>query len=425
MDKDCIRLEPPCGIEAIEGGGVTSASGFKACGIHAGIRKNRDRLDMAIVASDEPCAAAGMFTQNVFCSAPVAVSREHLDGVSYGTARAVIVNSGNANAATGEIGLANARASARLVADALGCPENEVLVASTGVIGVHLPMEPFEQHVGEAVDALSVDGAHDAAAAIITTDTYAKEYAVAYTSTSVGFEGVRIAIGGMAKGSGMIMPDMATMISVLTTDAPLAPDTAHRALVEAVSVSFNKVTVDSDTSTNDSCYLFASGKAQGASGAIAYESEAYREFVGALTHVCTTLARELACDGEGATRLITVQVTGAADDADADTAARAVANSPLVKTAIFGHDANWGRIAMAIGKSGAKFAQEDVSIDIMGIPVCRDGLTVEFDEDEALARFEHPEIVIAVDLGAGAGSATMWTCDFTHDYVTINGDYRT
>lgn len=425
MEQECVRLDPPPGVEAVEGGGVTSASGFKACGIHAGIRKNRDRLDLAIVASDEPCSAAGMFTQNVFCSAPVTVSREHLDGISYGTARAVIVNSGNANAATGDIGLANARTSTRLVAEALGCPEAEVLVASTGVIGVHLPMEPFEQHVGDAVAALSVDGAHDAAAAIITTDTYAKEYAVAYTSAAVGFEGMRIAIGGMAKGSGMIMPDMATMISVLTTDAPLAPDTVHRALVEAVSVSFNKVTVDSDTSTNDSCYLLASGKAPGAPGLIPYESEAYREFVGALTHVCTTLARELACDGEGATRLITVQVTGGADAADADTAARAVANSPLVKTAIFGHDANWGRIAMAIGKSGAKFAQEDVSIDIMGIPVCRDGLTVEFDEDEALARFEQPEIVIAVDLGAGTGSATIWTCDFTHDYVTINGDYRT
>ncbi len=425
MDRMCIRLAPPPGIEEVEDGGVTSACGFTASGIHAGLRKNRDRLDLALVASDEPCSAAGMFTQNVFCSAPVTVSREHLDGVSYGTARAVLINSGNANAATGDIGLARARETARLAAEAIGCPEEEVLVASTGVIGVHLPLEPFEQHLSEAVRALSKDGGSTAAAAIMTTDTFAKEYAASYVSEAEGFEGVRITIGGMAKGSGMIMPNMATMIAVLTTDAPLADETLHRALVDAVSVSFNKVTVDSDTSTNDSCYLLASGKAPGATGVIAPDSAAYREFACALTHVCTTLAREMACDGEGATRLVTVEVSGAASEADADTAARAIANSPLVKTAIFGHDANWGRIAMAIGKSGAAFLQEDVSIDIMGIPVCRKGLTVEFDEDEALARFERPEIAITVDLGAGTGFARMWTCDFTHDYVTINGDYRT
>ena len=425
MDQECIRLAPPSGIDAIEGGGVTSAKGFRASGIFAGFRKNRDRLDMALVVSDEPCAAAAMFTQNVFCSAPVIVSREHLDGVSYGKARAVLINSGNANAATGDIGLANARESARLAAEAIGCTEDEVLVASTGVIGVHLPMEPFEAHIGNAVSALSVDGAHDAASAIMTTDTFAKEYAVSYTSKAEGFDGVRITVGGMVKGSGMIMPNMATMLAVLTTDAPLAPETAHHALKEAVSVSLNKVTVDSDTSTNDSCYLLASGKAAAPSDSIGADSFAYREFVLALTHVCTTLAREMACDGEGATRLITVEVTGAKDDGDADTAARAIANSPLVKTAIFGHDANWGRIAMAIGKSGASFRQEDVSIDIMGLAVCRKGLTVEFDEDEALRRFENPEIAISVDLGAGTGSATIWTCDLTHDYVTINGDYRT
>ena len=258
----------------------------------------------------------------------------------------------------------------------------------------------------------------------MTTDTFPKEYAVTYESEAEGFSGMRVTIGGMAKGSGMIMPNMATMISVLTTDAPLAPEDAYRALRKAVSASFNKVTVDSDTSTNDSCYLLASGKAVGAPTE-PIEGAAFDEFTRALTHVCSTLARDLASDGEGATRLITVQVTGAADDADADTAARAVANSPLVKTAVFGHDANWGRIAMAIGKSGAAFRQEDVSIDIMGLAVCRKGLTVDFDEDEALRRFENPEIVLSVDLGAGEGSATMWTCDLTHDYVTINGDYRT
>ncbi|WP_102373899.1 bifunctional glutamate N-acetyltransferase/amino-acid acetyltransferase ArgJ [Raoultibacter massiliensis] len=424
MEQGCIRLAPPPGLEAIEGGGVTSARGFRACGMHAGIRKNRNELDLALVAADEPCAAAGMFTQNVFCSAPVIVSREHLDDVSYGMARAVLVNSGNANAATGSIGLEAARETASMAAEEIGCPEDEVLVASTGVIGVHLPIAPFEEHLPDAVGSLSVSGGHDAAAAIMTTDTFPKEYAVTYESEAEGFSGMRVTIGGMAKGSGMIMPNMATMISVLTTDAPLAPEDAYRALRKAVSASFNKVTVDSDTSTNDSCYLLASGKAVGAPTE-PIEGAAFDEFTRALTHVCSTLARDLASDGEGATRLITVQVTGAADDADADTAARAVANSPLVKTAVFGHDANWGRIAMAIGKSGAAFRQEDVSIDIMGLAVCRKGLTVDFDEDEALRRFENPEIVLSVDLGAGEGAATVWTCDLTHDYVTINGDYRT
>ncbi|MEQ3364170.1 bifunctional glutamate N-acetyltransferase/amino-acid acetyltransferase ArgJ [Raoultibacter massiliensis] len=424
MEQGCIRLAPPPGLEAVEGGGVTSARGFRACGMHAGIRKNRNELDLALVAADEPCAAAGMFTQNVFCSAPVIVSREHLDDVSYGMARAVLVNSGNANAATGSIGLEAARETASMAAEEIGCPEDEVLVASTGVIGVHLPIAPFEEHLPDAVGSLSVSGGHDAAAAIMTTDTFPKEYAVTYESEAEGFSGMRVTIGGMAKGSGMIMPNMATMISVLTTDAPLAPEDAYRALQKAVSASFNKVTVDSDTSTNDSCYLLASGKASGAPTE-PIEGAAFDEFTRALTHVCSTLARDLASDGEGATRLITVQVTGAADDADADTAARAVANSPLVKTAVFGHDANWGRIAMAIGKSGAAFRQEDVSIDIMGLAVCRKGLTVDFDEDEALRRFENPEIVLSVDLGAGEGAATVWTCDLTHDYVTINGDYRT
>ncbi len=470
MGKGSIRLSAPPGLTVVEGGGVTSAVGFSASGTCAGIKKKTEKPDLALVAADEPCAAAGMFTTNVFCSAPVTVSREHLDGVSYGTARAVLINSGNANAATGQIGLDAARETARMAADELGCCAEEVLVASTGVIGVHLPMAPFKEYMPEAVRSLSYEGGARAAYAIMTTDTFPKEYAVSYLSADPALQGRRITVGGMAKGSGMIMPNMATMISVLTTDAPLSAPLAHRALQEAVNVSFNKVTVDSDTSTNDSCYLLASGRcpmgeAEGASndasddaldGALDgapdgaptsaptsapasapvptstpapfitdVDSLAYAEFRDALVHVCTTLARDMAFDGEGATRLVTVQVTGAANGADADAAARTIANSPLVKTAIFGHDANWGRIAGAAGRSGASFRQEDVSIDIMGIPVCRDGLTVAFDEDEALRRFEDPEIVLWVDLGAGESSATIWSCDFTHDYVTINGDYRT
>ncbi|WP_449315561.1 bifunctional glutamate N-acetyltransferase/amino-acid acetyltransferase ArgJ [Rubneribacter sp.] len=406
-------------------GGATAARGFRAAGIHAGFRKEPGRLDLALVVADEPCACAAVFTKNVFCSAPVAVSREQLDGAGYGTARAVVVNSGNANAATGEAGLEAARRTAQIAADAVGCPASEVLVASTGVIGVHLPLDPFVSGVPAAAAALSIAGGSDAARAIMTTDTRPKEAVATFSGDGAGYDGCTFTVGGMAKGSGMIMPDMATMIAVLTTDAPVAPDALHGALVRAVGESFNKVTVDSDTSTNDSCFLFASGAAA-SGGAPAFDPNgpAFERFEEALCAVCQSLARAMASDGEGATRLVTVNVSGAATPADADAAARAVANSPLVKTAVYGHDANWGRIAAAIGKSGATFRQEDAAIDIMGMPVCRGGLTVAFDEDEALRRFEAPEVVIDVDLGAGDEETTVWTCDLTHDYVTINGDYR-
>ena len=400
-------------IAFIEGGGVTSAQGFKAAGIHAGFRKNPERFDMALVVADEPCACAGTFTQNVFCAAPVIVSREHLEGVSYGTARAAVVNSGIANAATGEHGLEAAREMARITGDAVGCPAQEVMVASTGVIGQHLPLEPFMTGVPAACALLSSEGGHDAARAIMTTDTHPKEAAATFSVDASAYEGCTFTVGGMAKGSGMIMPNMATMISVITTDAPIAADVLHTALVRAVNKSFNKVTVDSDTSTNDTCLLFASGAAAPAGAApFAPGTSELAAFEEALQVVCVNLARQMAADGEGATRLVTVNVTGAASDADADAAARTVANSPLVKTAITGHDANWGRIAGAIGRSGAGVRQPDVSIDIMGLPVCRDGMTVPFDEDEALRRFEDPEIVIDIDLGAGDAETTMWTCDF-------------
>ena len=406
-------------------GGVTAARGFRASGVHAGFRKDPERFDLALVAAAEPCACAAVFTQNVFCSAPVTVSREHLEGVGYGTARAVVVNSGNANAATGEPGLEAARETAVIAGDAVGCPASEVLVASTGVIGVHLPMAPFGTGLPAATAALSAEGGADAARAIMTTDTRPKEAAVAFSGDGIGYDGCTFTVGGMAKGSGMIMPNMATMISVITTDAPVAAPALHAALVRAVNRSFNKVTVDSDTSTNDSCFLLASGEAAPAGSApFDPDGAAFARFEAALVAVCENLARQMAADGEGATRLVTVKVTGAANDADADLAARAVANSPLVKTAICGHDANWGRIAMAIGKSGATFRQQDASIDIMGLPVCRGGLTVAFDEDEALRRFEQPEIAIDIDLGAGDAETTVWTCDFTHEYITINGDYR-
>ena len=413
------------GLHVVEGGGVTSAQGFKAAGVHSGLRADPGRLDLALIVADEPAACAATFTQNVFCAAPVIVSREHLDGVSYGTARALVVNSGCANAATGERGLNDARRSADIVADAVGCPSDEVMVASTGFIGMHLDVDTLGSGVKLAYDALSPEGGADAARAIMTTDTRPKQAAVSFSGDGIGYPGATFTIGGMAKGAGMIMPNMATMISCVTTDAPLSPDVLHHALKRAVATSFNKVTIDSDTSTNDCCYVFASGAAAPNGPAFELGSDAYALFERALVAVCETMARGMAADGEGATRLVTVRVASAATDEDADAAARTVANSPLVKTAIFGHDANWGRIAGAIGRSGARFRQEDVSIDIMGMPVCRDGLTVPFDEEEALRRFERPEIVIDVDLGAGTSSTVIWTCDFSHDYVTINGDYRT
>lgn len=413
------------GLTVIDGGGVSSAKGFSACGIHAGFRADPNRLDLALLVADEPASCAATFTQNVFCAAPVVLSREHLDGVSYGTARALVVNSGTANAATGQVGIDSARRTAEIVGDAVGCPASEVMVASTGVIGVQLNMGIFETGVPQAVSLLSEEGGSSAARAIMTTDTHPKEVALSFDGDDVGYPDCTFTVGGMAKGSGMIMPNMATMIAAITTDAPLMPDVLHAALKRAVSSSFNKVTVDSDTSTNDSCFLFASGAA--APGASPFEpaTPAYAAFERALDAVCGMLAREMAADGEGATRLVTVRVAGAASADDADAAARTVANSPLVKTAIFGHDANWGRIAGALGRSGARFNQHDVSIDIMGLPVLRGGLPVAFDEDEALRRFERPEIDIDVDLGAGNESTIIWTCDFSHDYVTINGDYRT
>ena len=411
-------------LTSIPHGGITAAAGFKACGVHAGFRRNPHKLDMALLVADEPCVAAGVFTQNVFCAAPVQLCKDRLNNQGYGTARAVVANSGNANAATGTLGLDVAYKSAELVAAEVGCSAEEVLVASTGVIGVPLPLEPYE-HTADALaqaDA-SWQAAHDAAIAIMTTDTHPKECAYSWTSADPAFEGITFTVGGCCKGSGMIMPNMATMISLVTTDFPVTGPAAYAALKEAADASFNKVTVDSDTSTNDTCILLASGAA--APHSYVSDGVAYEEFRAALIAVCTELARKIAIDGEGATRLVTVNVKGAATDADADLVARAIANSPLVKTAIAGRDANWGRIAAAAGKSGATFEQENVDIDIMGMPVMRGGLPVVFSEEEALRRFEDSEIVLDVNLGAGACATRIWTCDFTHEYISINGDYRT
>ena len=399
-------------------GGVTAAKGFEAAAAAAAI-KYQGRTDMALVYSEKPCHAAGTFTTNIVKAAPVKWDQKIVKESPY--AQAVIVNSGIANACTGEEGMGYCKETAEEAAKVLGVPENAVLVASTGVIGMQLPMDRLKKGISLLKEAKGSTPEHGTAAskAIMTTDTVNKE-----TAVQVELGGKTVTVGGMCKGAGMIMPNMATMIAVITTDAPLAAPDLSQALTAAVSKSFNKVTVDSDTSTNDTCFALASGAAAPDGPAFTPGTPAFDAFQRALDQLATTLARKMAADGEGATRLITVTVRGAATADDADAAARTVANSPLVKTAVYGHDANWGRVAAALGRSGARFNQEDVDIDILGLPVCRAGLVVDFDEEEALRRFEEPEVAIEVDLHAGEESATMWTCDFSHEYVTINGDYR-
>lgn len=398
-------------------GSITDVSGFKACGVHAGFRKNPERLDFAVIKTEKVCPVAGVFTQSKFCAPCVTLMRERLKS-GFGYAQALIVNSGIANAATGDEGMKKAIQSTEIASSKLGVSVKDVLVASTGVIGVQLPIEPFEVGLEMARFELSDSGGVDAAKAIMTTDTIHKHASITFEGADE-FSGKKFVIGGITKGSGMIMPNMATMIAILTTDFPSSPEFLHECLLEAVNCSFNKITVDSDTSTNDSCFLFSSNEADKLPSL-----ENINLFKTALNELCIHLARVMAKDGEGATKLVTVNINGAGSMNDADECARSVANSPLVKTAIAGHDANWGRIAAALGKTNANFSQDKVSIDIMGIPVCRHGLSLDFDEDLALSKFEEDEIIIDIDLGAGEFSTSIWTCDFTHDYISINGDYR-
>lgn len=399
---------------AIAEGGVVAAEGFECAGVSCGL-KPEGRRDLAlVVAQKEAVPAAAVFTTSSVVAAPVLVSRDHIKG---GLCRAVVINAGNANACTGEQGMKAAISTAQAVAEKLGCDPGEVIVCSTGVIGVQLPAEKVIGGLADAVASLDSASGDVAAEAIMTTDTFAKQVAV---TAEVG--GRRITVGGMAKGSGMIAPNMATMLSVITTDAPLSASACREILSRAADLTFNRVTVDSDTSTNDTLVLMASGAAGGET--IEIGEEGFSAVGAAVTAVCEQLARMLARDGEGATKLITVKVSGAASEADALRAARSIADSPLVKTAVFGRDANWGRVAMAVGKSDAKVDQTKLDITFAGIAVCEDGEAVPFDEDEALAALSEPEVDIEVNLGMGDASATVLTCDLTYDYVRINGDYR-
>ena len=394
-------------------GGVTAPKGFLAAAVSAGLKKS-GRPDVAVLAAPRPVPTAAVFTTNLVAAAPVVVSRPH---AALGRIRAVVTNSGNANACTGERGFVDARAMVDATASALGCAPEEVIVASTGVIGVPLPVGLVLPAIARAVDALDDASGDVAADAIMTTDTFPKQ-----TAVSITVDGRAFTVGGMAKGSGMIKPNMATMLAYVTTDAPLTSEACDVALRAAVGRTFNRITVDSDTSTNDMCVLMASGDAGGK--AIAPADAAFGPVAQAVHLVCGDLARMIVRDGEGATKFVEVTVRGAASEHDAELAAFAIADSPLCKTAIFGGDANWGRVAMAIGKSGAHVDPGAFDVEFAGIPTCAGGAALPFDEDAAAAALARHEVDIVVDLHVGTDSATVWTCDLSYEYVRINGDYR-
>lgn len=397
-------------------GGITAPLGFTASGIACGIKKgSRAGKDLALIVSDGSASAAGAFTRNKVKAAPVIVSMEHLES---GRARAIVATSGNANACTGQEGLDDARAIAGAVAKALGISQQEVLVASTGVIGVRMPVEKVVGAIPMAVAALSRDGGADASEAILTTDSTVKESAVELETG-----GSTVRIGGMAKGSGMIHPDLATMLAFITTDISISPQALKRALVLAVEDTFNMITVDGDTSTNDSVIALASGRAE--NDEICCDGPDFAAFVSGLNQVAADLAKMIVRDGEGATKLIEVKVKGAGSVQDARKIARTIASSNLVKTAVFGNDANWGRILAAAGRAGAELDPDTVDIYLGSVKVAEAGQGVPFPEDEAREQLDRKDVTITVDLHLGDGLASAWTCDLTYDYVKINASYRT
>ena len=399
-------------------GGVTAAEGFMAAGITAGLKKS-GKKDIAVIYCEEKSTSAACFTQNKYAAAPVIWSREHAEK---GWSRAVVINSGNANACTGEQGYQNAKKMAELTASKLPIFPDEVQICSTGIIGVQLPMQIIEPGVLKAVEALSRDGGAAAAEAIRTTDTFAKEIAVEFE-----LDGKLVKMGGMSKGSGMIHPNMATMLAIITTDAVITPAAFQQALQEVVDLSFNMISVDGDTSTNDTVIALASGMAH--NKMIKDDASAgYAQFSAALKVVLVHLAKEIARDGEGASKLLEVTVNGALTIKDARLAARSVVSSSLVKTAFFGNDANWGRIVCALGYSGAEFDINLVDICIKSaagqFAVLKEGKDLPLDEELALKVLSEKEVITTIDFNQGMASATAWGCDLTYDYVKINGDYR-
>ncbi|HMB81521.1 MAG TPA: bifunctional glutamate N-acetyltransferase/amino-acid acetyltransferase ArgJ [Vicinamibacterales bacterium] len=394
-------------------GGVATPRGFRAAGISAGIKANGNP-DLMLLVSDTPAQAAAVFTTNKAVAAAVIVSKEHL-ARSGGTARAVIVNSGCANACTGDVGLRDARDIASDTAHLMHCPVEQVLVASTGVIGVALPMDKIHRGLPVVFGSLGADQGPQAARAIMTTDPFPKEAAA---RISIG--GTDVTIGGMAKGSGMIEPNMATMLGFVTTDAAVPKALLDRALRDAVHDTFNAITVDGDSSTNDCVMLLANG----ASGASVDEAS-YGTFLAGLKAVCLELALGIVRGGEGATKLVTVNVTGAATSDEARKAAKVIANSLLVKTAIHGGDPNWGRLICAAGRAGVTFDASRAAVTIGSIVLFKDGQPHDDLAPKAAEYLKGTDLTVGVDLGSGSASSTVWTCDLSAEYVRINADYRT
>ena len=396
-------------------GGVTAPAGFTSAALHSGIKAAPTKLDLAVLAADRTVPAAALFTVNLAQAAPVLVSKEHLASTG-GHARAVVVNSGCANACTGADGMANARRMAADAAAGLGCTPQDVLVASTGVIGVGLPIEKVSAGIGKAVGQLARGKGSEAAQAIMTTDPFPKEHAVTVTTARGSFT-----VGGTAKGSGMIEPNMATMLGFLTTDAQVSPALLQRALRESAKDTFNAITVDGECSTNDCLVAMASG----ASG-VAIDEDSYPALLEGFLAVSRELALGIVRGGEGATKLIAVNVTDAASEADARQVARTIANSPLVKTAVHGADPNWGRIVAAAGRSGVRFDVGRATVHVGGILLFENGLPHDDAAPRAAEHLKQKDVRIDVNLGTGGGGrATIWTCDLTAEYVRINGEYRT
>lgn len=394
-------------------GAITYPRGFLATGVRAGIKEQGE--DMALIVSESPATAAGVFTTNVVKAAPVLVSKSR---VPRDTARAVIVNSGNANACTGEQGMRDALEMAAVTAEALKIAEDDVLVASTGIIGRPMPMDRIRQGIHRAVNVLSHDGGATAAYAIMTTDTKPKEAQV-----EVLIDGVPVRIGGMAKGAGMICPNVATMLAFITSDAAISPSALQECLAASAEVSFNCLTVDGDTSTNDSVIMLANGQA--GNPKIESGTAAWDVFAQALGFVTISLAKQIAADGEGATKSIEIVVKGTDTFSNARRIAMTIANSPLVKTAMFGSDPNWGRILAAAGRAGVDFDPKAVDLFFEDQPLVRNGEPIDFDEQAMHELLRGREVKVLLEVGSGPGQATVWTCDFSYDYVRINAEYHT
>ncbi|MFV0313816.1 MAG: bifunctional glutamate N-acetyltransferase/amino-acid acetyltransferase ArgJ [Anaerotignum sp.] len=399
-------------------GGITAPKGFLAGGLHCGIRANSNKKDLSMIYSQTPCTAAAVYTQNKVYGAPITVTRKNIQN---GMAQAMICNSGNANTCNAD-GVEKAESMCQMAADALGLDPKDIIIASTGVIGAILPLAPIEKGIKELAPQLSQDGGFFAAEAIMTTDTKAKEEA--YT---IEIDGKTVTIGAMAKGSGMIHPNMATMLGFLTTDAAITTPMLQKALKLAVDDTFNMVSVDGDTSTNDMVSIMANGMAENA--IIDKEGVAFNSFVAVVKEICTSMAKQIAGDGEGATKLLECTVSSAPSIPLAKSIAKSIITSSLVKSALFGADANWGRILCAIGYTEGDFNVDTISVDISSkkgsIHVCEHGAGVAFDEALAKAVLLEEEVHVKVELCQGNATATAWGCDLTYDYVKINGDYRT